>query len=201
MNTIDELNYLEELVASQEYLATAARTELDKVKKSSSPTSYELIRARALIHAHIGMNDYAIQELNALVSDSDGDNPQLLNKLAQVRLRRQIDDDVSAARAAANRVLEIHNLSLGDKWLAYQNLALASWASGNIEEAKTEANMALNQIDDPRTRKLLALISDGAPVASFLNAQNISKAHTNGEHGELNTKALVQFVSAMEPMM
>lgn len=202
MSANDNIEYLESIVASQEYLARAARCELDRVQGMQQPTPSDLLRARAFIHAHAGMNDQAILELNALVSESNGGAPALLNKLAQVRLRRQEGDDVSAAAAAAGRVLELPDLTAGDKWLAHQNLALACWSAGDLDEATDHAKHALEQIDDPRTHVLLAHLSGGAAGAKTYAAQSVPElALQVPNRSELSANALVPWVSAMEPMM
>ena len=200
MNT-NENQYLENLVASLEYLARAARRELDRLQGIQQPSPTDLLRARAFIHAHTGMNDQAVAELNSLVSESNGTNPELLNKLAQVRLRRQSGDDVAAAAAAAERVLDLPDLSTGDRWLAHQNLALARWSAGDLDEARSHAKLALAQIDDPRTRVLIAYLSAGESSGkAFASLSMPDPGMLAGGQSKLDESVLVPWVSRMEPM-
>lgn len=196
-----EIQYLENVVASQEYLARAARSELDRVQCIQQPSPSDLLRARAFIHAHAGMNDQAVAELNSLVSESNGTTPELLNKLAQVRLRRQSGDDVDAAAAAAVRALDLPDLTAGDRWLAHQNLALARWSAGDLDEARNHAKLALEQIDDPRTRVLIAHLSAGGAGAKAYALLNMPEPDMQVPgQSKLDVSALVPWVSRMEPM-
>jgi len=167
---------LEMLVASHEYLAQRAREELDRLNATPAPDDFETMRAQAFIHAHVGMNDLAAQQLNALASDPRGQRPEILNKLAQVKLRRLQPGDAQAAHAAAKKVIELGSADSGELWLAHQNIALAELAQGNIADAETHAAEALRFVDDPRTHELISAI------------------HARREDA-------VPYVSAMEPMM
>jgi hypothetical protein len=155
MDNAKDLEYLENVVASQEYLARAARDELVRLREKPDAGPSDIMRASALIHAHAGINDQAIAQLNALVGEDGGERPELLNKLAQVRLRRQKKDDLASATAAASRVLELEDASQGDRWFAHQNLAVAHWAGGDRANALTHAEEAIKLVDDPRTRAIL----------------------------------------------
>jgi len=167
---------LEALVASQEYLAQRAREELESFKATPAPDEFEEMRAQAFIHAHIGMNDIAAQQLNALASDPRGQQPEIINKLAQVKLRRMLPGDAQDAHALAKKVLEIGSADSGELWLAHQNIALAYLALGNTEDAETHAAEALQLVDDPRTRELVSAIrasrSDAVRYLSAMERAN-----------------------------
>lgn len=149
---------LEAIVASQEYFARLARDELEKLRSGKSFDEFETLRSQAFIHAHVGMNDLAARQLNALASESRGQTPAILNKLAQVQLRRLQPGDAEAAVAAASLVLGMESASSGDLWFAHHNIGLAKFALGNREEAEAHATQALQFVDDPRTHELMSAI-------------------------------------------
>ncbi|WP_339413606.1 hypothetical protein [Pseudomonas sp. EA_35y_Pfl2_R5] len=170
MDIKDQLASLERVVESQEYFAVAARTELNKLSELLQPTPFDVLRCQAFVHAHAGMNDLAVSELNALASQSEGQTPDILNKLAQVKLRRSREDDALDAKLAAERVLALDGLADRDKWLAHQNLGLAFLALGDMEAAESHASKALEHSNDPRTYDLIASINDrNGGVVSFLS--------------------------------
>lgn len=171
MDIKDQLASLERVVESQEYFAIAARTELNKLSEMLQPTPFDVLRCQAFVHAHAGMNDLADSELNALASQPEGQTPDILNKLAQVKLRRSREDDALEAKLAAERVLTLDGLTDGDKWLAHQNLGLAFLALGDVGAAETHANKALKHSDDQRTRDLITSINEmNGGVVSFLSS-------------------------------
>jgi len=163
---------LETLVESHEYLARRAREELDQLKALPAPDEFDVMRAQAFIHAHVGMNDLAAKQLNALASETRGLQPEILNKLAQVKLRRSQPGDAREAHVAAKKVLEINTADNGDLWLAHQNIALAHLAEGNVADAAVHAVQALHFVDDPRTHELMSAIrasqSDAVPYVSSM---------------------------------
>lgn len=195
MDNANTLEYLESIVTSQEYIARAARDELVRLREKPDAEPAAVMRASALIHAHAGINDQAIAQLNALVGEDGGASPELLNKLAQVRLRRQSEGDLASATAAASRVLELDDVSDGERWFAHQNLALAHWAGGDHEIALVHAEKAINLSDDPRTRAILIQLGKGVEAG---DARRYFPDRTL-EPGLLDDAALASIGSRMEP--
>ncbi|MBX9661177.1 MAG: hypothetical protein K2X00_21685 [Nitrospiraceae bacterium] len=195
MDSAKTIEYLESIVISQEYLAQAARDELVRLREKPEADLATVMRASALIHAHAGINDQAIAQLNALVGEDGGKKPELLNKLAQVRLRRQSEGDIAGATAAASRVLELDHVSDGERWFAHQNLALAHWAGGDRENALSHAEEAISLIDDPRTRAILIQLGKDVQPGDLRRYF----PDTNLEPGLLDDAALASIGSRMEP--
>lgn len=193
---------LQRILTSQEYFVQVIRHEIDVLDTNLNPTAADLLKARGYIQAHAGINDGAIADLNALISQKAGLKAHNVNKLAQVLIRRGEQGDFERAIELSRHCVEKLAKNKRELWYAFHNEASALYATGDLDGAAVSAKKALSQRDDFRTQAILDMASSGdsrADVREVLISRGLLSKQLSGSDVGKGDVVLINAVEQMSP--
>jgi len=151
-------NLLQNLVDTLNYNRQALARVIADFEKIAQPSTADVLRVRGFAYSYCQLNDTAIQDLAALVSQRENATSFDLNKLAQVMIRRGNPEDYENAAQISRYVLQtFETLDDDQRWLALHNLAAALLRLERYEEAIEAAETAQGVRQDFRTEALLSI--------------------------------------------